>query len=110
MKTILTLTLTLLFLQSNAQTNILDSYVDWAKGNLTVYLSDSLASSVSVKLGTSLQASDVFDDLFNVGTDLPLSSTLNILLANVSQGIYYVTVTITRPDTSTQEMEFQTLN
>ncbi|MEO5675093.1 MAG: hypothetical protein ABIQ74_10630 [Chitinophagales bacterium] len=95
----------------SAQTKILDSKVDWTAGDLTLYLSDSLATSVSVQLGTSFQANDVYNSssLF-LGIDLPLSNTIVIHLTNVTPGIYYVDVKVNGADNNIEEMEFQTTN
>ncbi|HYV94633.1 MAG TPA: hypothetical protein VE978_22860 [Chitinophagales bacterium] len=94
----------------SAQTKILDSSVNWSNGTLTVYVTDSLATSVSVQLGTTFQAHDVFNETsLEVGTDLPLSDTFIIPLANVSSGAYYVYIKVNSP-AGIQEMEFQTSN
>lgn len=111
MKAILTLALALIFFKANAQTKILDTSVNWSKGTLTVYLTDSLATSVSIQLGTSFQAHDVFNQpSLILGEDLPFSNTLVIPLTGVSSGIYYVDVKVTSSDASIQEMELQTSN
>jgi len=110
MKIIATLALAFVFMKTNAQTKILDSSVNWSNGTLTVYVNDSLATSLSVQLGTTFQSHDVLNETsLTVGTDLPLSDTFTIPLTGVSSGVYYVDVKVTSP-TGTQEMEFQTSN
>lgn len=94
----------------SAQTKILDSSVDWSGGTLTVYVTDSVATSLSVQLGTAFQSHDVFNETsLTVGTDLPLSDTFTIPLTGVLSGVYYVDVKVNSP-TGIQEMEFQTSN
>lgn len=95
----------------SAQTKILDSKVDWTTGNLTVYLSDSLATSVSVQLGTTFQGHDVYNgSALMLGTDLPLSNTQVIHLTSVTPGVYYVDLKVNGADNTIEEMEYQTSN
>ena len=92
----------------SAQTKIQDASVNFSKNTLTLFLTDT-ASSVQVQLGTTFQAHDVFNQSFNIGSDVTeTDDKLVIPLSNVTPGIYYVNVKVTAIDGTIQEMEFQT--
>lgn len=96
---------------ASAQTRILDSYVNWTNGTLTVYLSDSLVTNVTVKIGTTFQSENVFDQSYTVGSSVQISdNTIVIPLTGVTPGAYYMDLRITPTAGSVQLMEFQTSN
>ncbi len=113
MKKLSTLLLLFFALQySYSQTKILDSSVDWNSSSkpLTVFLSDSIASAVTVIIGNAFGGADVFNASYTVGSSISIADNrLVIPLATVTPGSYYVAVEITLPDNSVQEMQFQTI-
>lgn len=97
---------------SFSQTNILDSTCGWdsmANQNmLAVFLSanDGVAS-VNVRLGSEYGSADVMNSNYTVGSTATLADNMiRIPLSNVPAGQYYVAVTITRTDASTQLLEY----
>lgn len=75
---------------------------------LIVYLSanDGVAS-VNVQLGSQYGESDVFNSSYAVGSTVTLGDNmLRIPLTGVPTNQYFVAVTITRADASTQLMEY----
>lgn len=112
--TILSLTLLLVFSFAYSQTTkILDSAVDWTSGSkdLTVYLSDSLATAITVKMGSDFDGSNILNASYTVGSTISISDNMLVVpLTTITPGEYYVDIVITLPDASTREMQYQTVN
>ncbi|HYV94982.1 MAG TPA: hypothetical protein VE978_24625 [Chitinophagales bacterium] len=108
MKILFTLISAFIFFTANAQTKILDSKLTTNK--IILYCSDSLAVQVGITIGTTgYQSNNVLNTSYTIGTDLTfVDNDLTIPLSNLASGDYFVSIVITRADSSTQEMEFET--
>lgn len=95
---------------SYAQTKILDSTVDWSAQTLTVYLSDSLATSVTVKLGTTHGDESILNTSYTVGSNISIDDNMLVVsLSTITPAEYYVRIQVAT-SAGTQEMEFKTTN
>ena len=104
--------LLLIPLVSFSQTNILDSNIAYdaltEQRTLSVFLSaGDGVSSVNVKLGSTYSASDVLNSTYTVGTNITVTDNMLRVPLTLGNGEYFVMVTITRTDASTQVMEYK---
>lgn len=109
MKILFTFISSFIILSTTAQTTkILDSKL--TSNKLTLYCSDSLAVQVAITISTtSYQSANILNTSYTAGTDLTfVDNDFTVPLSSLASGHYYVTVTITRDDSSTQQMEFET--
>lgn len=94
-------------------TRILDSKVDWSTGSkqLVLYMSDSLATAINVKIGSAFDGADILNTSYTIGTNIFINDNMLVVpLSGVNPGEYYVEVRITLPDASTRKMQYQTAN
>lgn len=94
-------------------TKILDSNVDWSSGSkqLVLYMSDSLATAINIKMGSALDGSDVLNVSYTVGAGIFINDNMLVVpLSGINPGEYYVEVSITLPDASIRKMQYQTSN
>ena len=94
----------------SGQSKIVDASVNWQQETISVYLTDTIATSISLQISTTdYESHEVLNQTLTLGTDLPQSNILNIPLTGITAGVYYVNVKVTS-STGIQEMEFQTSN
>lgn len=92
---------------------ILDSKVDWTAGSkqLVLYMSDSLATSINVKVGSAFDSADVLNASYTIGESIFINDNMLVVpLSGINPGEYYVEVQITLPDASTRKIQYQTAN